>query len=128
MQFPGALYNLANFIRGMIYEKNTKKLYKLILILVLYTLCFGFSLTTIWGNAFQIFLSAFTYSALMIMSVFMYFGNGKHIRYFQILYMSPSWLIYNIFNFTIGGILCESFNMISSTIALIRYRKTGFEK
>ena len=33
---------------------------------------------------------------------------------------SPSWLIYNCFNLSIGGILCEAFSLISSTSAIIR--------
>lgn len=34
---------------------------------------------------------------------------------------SPCWLIYNTINFTIGGILCEAFTLISSFLGFIRY-------
>ena len=34
---------------------------------------------------------------------------------------SPGWLIYNIVNFSIGGILCEIFAMISIVVGIVRY-------
>jgi len=64
---------------------------------------------------------------LFTMSILMWMGNGKHIRYFQVSLMSPAWIVHNIFNFSLGGILCESFNMVSSVVALVRYRKEGFD-
>lgn len=123
----GALFNLTNFVRGVLFAKNTRKVWKLVLTEVLYTGCFAFSLSLLHGDVFQIILSALPYAALVLMSVFMWKGNGKHIRYSQVIYMSPAWIIHNIFNFTLGGLLCECFNMVSSVIALIRYRKEGFD-
>lgn len=123
----GALFNLTNFVRGALFSKNTRKAWKLVVTEILYTGCFVFSLSMLQGDAFQIFLSAVPYAALVLMSVFMWKGNGKHIRYSQVIYMSPAWIVYNVFNFTLGGLLCECFNMVSSVIALIRYRKDGFE-
>ena len=77
--------------------------------------------------AFMIFISALPYVTLVIMSVLMWLGNGRHIRIFQFWLMSPSWIVHNIFNFSLGGIICECFNMISSVIALVRYKKDGFD-
>ena len=125
--YAGALFNLTNLVRGLLFSKEDKKLWKLITVVLLYTVCFVFSVTLIWGNWFMIFISALPYVTLVIMSVLMWKGNGKHIRIFQVSLMSPAWIVHNIFNFSLGGILCESFNMISSVIALIRYRKSGFE-
>ena len=75
----------------------------------------------------MIFIASLPYVTLVIMSVFMWRANGKHIRYFQVTLMSPAWIVHNIFNFSLGGILCESFNMISTIISFIRYGKDGFE-
>ena len=126
--YAGALFNLTNLVRGLLFSKNTKKAWKLALTEILYAGCFGFSLIFIWGDAWQIFLSALPCVALLIMSVIMWQGNGKVIRISQVSFMSPAWIVHNIFNFTLGGLLCESFNMVSSVIALIRYRKEGFDK
>lgn len=123
-----ALFNLTNLVRGTLFSRNNHKPWQLILISGLYTVCFGIALVTIIGDAFQIFLSALTYSTLMLMTVLMWKGNGKHIRYGQFFASSPSWIIHNIFNFSLGGILCEIFMMSSVIISFIRFGKDGFEK
>ena len=86
-----------------------------------------FSLFTVKGDYFNMVLSAVPFVALFFMSICMWHGNGKHIRYSQIFYMSPAWIVYNIFNFTLGGLICETINMISSLVALIRYKNTGYD-
>ena len=126
--YAGALFNLTNLIRGLLFSKNAKQPWKLALTELLYTGCLGFSLIFIWGDAWQIFLSVLPCAALLIMSVIMWKGNGRVIRYAQVSFMSPAWIVHNIFNFTLGGLVCESFNMVSSVIALIRYRKDGFKE
>lgn len=124
--YAGALFNLTNLVRGLLFSKEDKKVWKLVVVNVLYTACFAFSSYLAWGDWFMIFIAALPYVTLFIMSILMWLGNGKHIRYFQVSLMSPAWIVHNIFNFSLGGILCESFNMVSSIVALIRYRKQGF--
>ncbi len=118
----GALFNLSNFARGMLFSRDRKKPWKLIVVEALYTGCMIFSLFTTRGMLFESLLSLLPYLALIFMSICMWKGNGKHIRYSQIIYMSPAWIVYNIFNFTLGGLICETINMISSAVALIRYK------
>ena len=125
--YAGALFNLTNLVRGLLFSKEDKKLWKLITVILFYTVCIVFSVSLIWGDWFMIFVSALPYVTLVVMSVLMWKGNGKHIRIFQVSLMSPAWIVHNIFNFSLGGILCESFNMVSSIVALVRYRKSGFE-
>ena len=120
---PGALFNVASLVRGTLLSKNGKKLWKVIFINVLMTACFVYSVTLLAGDWLQIALSFLTFLGMVLMTVFMYKGNAKHIRYFQVAYASPSWLVYNVVNFTIGGIICEVFNMVSVVVSLIRYRK-----
>ncbi len=58
----------------------------------------------------------------------MWTDDGKTIRLFQFCISSPIWLYHNIFYaFSLGGILCESFNMLSVLVSFIRFRRTGFE-
>lgn len=54
--------------------------------------------------------------------------NGKIIRLGQLYVVSPLWLTYNLLMPvpTIGGIITETFNIISVLTALFRYRKIGF--
>ncbi len=126
--YAGALFNLTNLVRGLLFRKDSKKRWKLILTVALYTACFAFSIFLVRDNAFGIFISALPYVTLVIMSVLMWLGNGRHIRIFQFWLMSPSWIVHNIYNFSLGGIICECFNMISSVIALMRYKKEGFDE
>lgn len=119
----GALFNLTNFVRGALFSKNRKKLWKLIVAETLYTFCFVFSIFTGDLNLFKIFISFLPYIALVFMSICMWKGNEKHIRYHQIIYMSPAWIVHNIFNFSLGGLICETMNIISSVVALARQKK-----
>lgn len=123
-----ALFNMINLVRGYVFSKKQRELWKLITIMVLYTACFAVALCMIIDNPFQIFLSTITYLPLEVMTVLMWKGNGKHIRYAQLFASSPSWIIHNIFNFSLGGILCEVFMMVSVIISFIRFGKDGFEK
>jgi hypothetical protein len=120
--YGGAFFNLANLVRGLLFSKDTSKKWKLVVVEILYTACFAFSLF-LDHSVPQIVLAAIPFIALVVMSVFMWLGNSKHIRYSQIVYMSPAWIVHNIFNFSLGGLLCESFNMISSVIYLIRLKR-----
>lgn len=42
------------------------------------------------------------------------------IRISQLTFMSPCWLVYNIFTFSISGIITESFNIISIGVYYLR--------
>ena len=120
--YGGAFFNLTNLLRGLLFMKDDKKKWKLALVETAYTACFAFSVYMNHG-VWDIVLVALPFSALLISSVLMWLGNAKHIRYFQIAYMSPTWIVHNIFNFSLGGLICECFNMISSIIFCLRNRK-----
>lgn len=123
-----ALFNITNLLRGVILVKKKRKLCELIFLEILYTACFVFSVCLIINKPFQIFLSALTYLSIVVMSVVMWKGDGKNIRYCQLFISSPAWIIHNIFNFSLGGILCEVFMMTSVVVSFIRFGKNGFEK
>lgn len=126
--YTGAFFNLTNLVRGLLFSKTDKKVWKLASVIGLYTACVIFSVYLIWGQWFMIGVSAVLYISLVVMTILMWLNDGKYIRYFQVAAQSPIWIVYNIFNFTIGGILCESFNMISTIVSFIRYGKDNFEK
>lgn len=121
--YGGALFNLTILIRGLLYMKIDGKVWKPVFVEVLFTVAYVYSLTLVKGDILQIVLTTLPYVSLLIMSVLMWKQNGKLIRYFQIATLSPSWLIHNIFNFTLGGILAEILNMISAIVSLVRFKK-----
>ena len=117
----GALFNLCNLLRGLLFLKNAKKVWKLAVVEVAYSACFIFSVI-MDHSPWQIFLVALPCIALIIMSVFMWKGNDKHIRLCQITCSSPAWIVHNIFNLSVGGLVCECFNIVSSIIYIVRLR------
>lgn len=119
----GAFFNLCNLLRGTLFLKDAKKKWKLVVIEIAYVACFVFSVF-LNPDPKQIILSAIPCVALLANSVFMWIGNPKHIRYCQIGFASPAWIVHNVFNVSIGGLLCECFNMISSAIYLVRTRNS----
>jgi len=123
--YGGALFNLTILIRGLLYKNKNGKLWKPIFVDLLFTISYIYSLTLIWGDILQIVLTTLPYISLLMMSIFMWNENGKLIRYFQVGALSPAWLIHNIFNFTLGGILAEVFNIVSAVVSLIRFKENS---
>ena len=58
----------------------------------------------------------------------MWSGNGKRIRLAQLFLISPLWIVNNVYYGSVGGTVCELFNMGSALVSLIRFRKTGYDK
>ena len=124
----GVLFNISGLIRNLLFLENDKKIWKVIVAEGFLTFCFIFSLTFIIGNPLQIILSSLTFAGMFITAFAMWWGDGKKIRLCQLFANSPAWLIHNIFNFTLGGIIGELLNMSSVIVSLFRFRKEGFEK
>ena len=123
-----AFFSVTSLVRSSFIGKNKNKLWFLLTIEGLYTACFAYSLTFIWNEPFQIFLSTLLFFVSVLITFLMWRGNGKHIRYGQLFVYSPMWLVHNVFNFSLGGILCEIASMISIVVSFVRYGKDGFEK
>ena len=123
-----SLFNIVVLIRGFILSQSKKRLWEVIVLEVLFTACFIFSLTKIWGVWLDVALSCLTFSTLIIMTIIMWKANAKHIRFAQLFYVSPVWLTNNIIHFTPGGVLCEILAMSSVVVSFIRYGKNGFEQ
>jgi hypothetical protein len=57
---------------------------------------------------------------MVITTVSFCLGRAKAVRVLGI-FNSPLWLTYNIFNFSLGGIITESVALISIVIGIVRY-------
>ena len=120
--FTGCCMNLIGTIRNLtfIYGKKFRKIW----VLILLNLILVVATVLTWENAYSIL----PYLGMASMTNVMFFDNGKTIRIAQLFVSSPCWLIYNVINFTLGGILCEVFVIVSTTISFIRFGFDGFEK
>ena len=54
--------------------------------------------------------------------------DGKKIRFAQFFMISPIWILNNLYYGSVGGVVCELFNMGSALVSFIRFRKTGYDK
>lgn len=120
--YTGSLLNLINIYRGAVMAggKKTRKLFFLVSIQLLYIVATVFTYTNIF--------SLIALAAQLIGTFAMWSQNGKTIRILQLFAVSPMWLIHNIFVFSIGGIICEVFNIGSIIVSLIRFGFDGFER
>lgn len=124
----GVLFNISGVLRGVLFHKGDHKVWKLLVVEAAFLVSLVVSLVFYTTGTVNALLSLFTYIGLSVGTYVMWTGSGKNIRYVQLFLVSPSWLAYNTVHFTIGGILCETFNIISTIISFIRYGKDGFEQ
>jgi hypothetical protein len=115
----GALMNFLGILRGfvMMQPAEKRKLWQFILLNVTFIAAAVFA-ATVGGMGWAALLS---FAAQTVGTVCMWYGNDRTIRWGQLLLISPLWMINNtMVSFTIGGILGESFNMVSTIVYLIR--------
>ena len=67
-------------------------------------------------------------AAYCVFTAAMLTKKSKLIRLSQLVVASPLQLAHNIIVFSLGGILCESFNIVSIIVSLFRFGLNDFEK
>ena len=119
--YTGAFLNLLGLVRStcLSIKKLRHPVFE-VLIMAIYTL--------ITVLTYDGWLSILVLAAQLIGTAVFWRNKAMLIRIYQLAIGSPFWLVYNIFNFSIGGIVTEVFNLISTTVSIIRYRKTGFDE
>ena len=117
----GAIMNMIDVIRSvfLLREKTATKPFlwitlAMFLIAGLVTMDYTFS--------FMMIIDILIIISQLVDTAGMWRNNFKIIRYCQLFAISPVWLVHNIVVFSIGGILTESFTIISTLIAMYRYR------
>ena len=93
--------------------------------------CYGLSYVltfTVFGKAWSWYAGAvelLPVIGMVAMTVGFRCKEARKVRLFGLI-NSPSWLIYNCFSRTLGGILCEVFSLLSIGIGMLRHdRKKG---
>ena len=125
--WAGMLLNIFSILRGIIFalgDKCKKPAY-----LWLMELCFAASCIAaplFFGEKWWI--AALLFIAQGGGTLAMWSRNGKTIRIAQLFVISPLWIVNNVYYASIGGVVCEVFNMLSVIVSFIRFRKTGYDK
>lgn len=122
--YMGALLNILGVIRALVYS-NKDKIRNLKLCCGLFIGAFLLSYVAVFTvfqkefTPFNIIVELLPLAAMTAMTIAFSLPSAQTVRRFA-LFASPCWLIYNCINLSIGGILCESFSIISAITALIR--------
>jgi hypothetical protein len=126
--WAGLIFNAYNIVRAIAYQ--SKKAKSVVCVIGLECLVLGAALLSIFVFKETWWLVLFTLIAQATGTFAMWTRDGKKIRISQMAVVSPLWLLYDLLIPvpSIGGILCEVFNMTSVIISFIRFKKTGFDK
>ena len=121
----GGIMNLLGVVRSLVYVNKDKLPLPVKWVNVMFILAYLIS----YVLSFAVFGTDPTVKNLILellpiiaMSAMTIAFAGKNARVIRLLGFvnSPCWLVYNIFNNSIGGILCETFALISIITSLIR--------
>ena len=126
--WAGLIFNAYNIIRALAYQ--SKKAKSVICVMSLECLVLTAALISIFVFQEAWWLVSFTLIAQITGTFAMWTRDGKKIRVSQMAVVSPFWLLYDLLIPvpSIGGVLCEVFNMASVVVSFIRFKKTGFDK
>lgn len=126
--WAGLIFNAYNIVRAIAYQ--SKKAKSVICVAGLECLVLTAALLSIFVFEETWWLVLFTLIAQATGTFAMWTRDGKKIRISQMAVVSPFWLFYDLLIPvpSVGGILCELFNMMSVMISFIRFKKTGFDK
>ncbi len=120
--YGGGLLNFVNVIRGMALaytpEKHRKAVCIISIILYIAATCVSFN-----G-----IMSILTLIAQIAGTITMLINNGKIIRLTHLFVLAPIWMFHNYSCGSIGGVLCEAFNITSIIVSILRYGINGFSK
>ena len=127
--WSGAMMNLYGILRPELLRREKIASSKWVLPFLLAVLLIFSVLLLIFSNE-KWYLVLAVFIAQAGGTCFMSTQNGKLIRFGQLFVVSPLWLTYNFLLPipSMGGIICETINIVSTLVALFRYRKIGFTK
>ncbi len=125
--YTGALLNLIGVVRAILYAnkdkiKNLKPINFAFILTYITSYVLTFLLFGKTVSVYNIIIEILPVVAMIATTISFSKDSAKLVRLFAFI-SSPSWLIYNCFNFAIGGILCEIFTLISTVIAILRFNK-----
>ena len=126
--WAGLIFNAYNIVRALAYQ--SKKARSVVCVISLEILVVIAAAMSVFVFKEAWWLVSFTLIAQITGTFAMWTRDGKKIRISQMAIVSPFWLLYDLLIPvpSIGGVLCEVFNMASVIISFIRFKNTGFDK
>ena len=126
--WAGLIFNAYNIVRALAYQSKKAKSVVCVISLEILVVVAAAMSVFVFKEAW--WLVSFTLIAQVTGTFAMWTRDGKKIRISQMAVVSPFWLLYDLLIPvpSIGGVLCEVFNMASVVVSFIRFKKTGFDK
>ncbi len=126
--WAGLAFNVYNIVRAIVNQTRFSRSVPCIVALELLVVGAASLSVFVFQETWWLVLLAFVAQAAGTFA--MWTKNGKTIRISQLAVVSPLWLLYDLLIPTpsIGGILCEGFNIVSVIVSFVRFRKSGFDK
>ncbi len=114
--YTGAIMNFFAGLRSLVFMNNTKKWAKSKIWVAVFMIIYTVACIATWDKWY----SVLPLIAMLLTTVSNWLQSEKKIR-FLTFPNSPCWLIYNILNGSVAGIITEIFVMSSLIIAIIRF-------
>ena len=121
----GGIMNVLSVARSLVYMKKDslpiqiKAVNAIFVSAYLISYLLSFTLLGTEPSARNLILELLPVIGMSAMTLAFAGNNAKIIRLSGFI-SSPCWLVYNVFNMAIGGILCETFGLVSIISSLIR--------
>ena len=126
----GMCMNFVAVVRAIVYSNREKfradRAFWLVIFTSVYVLSYILSFT-VFGMDFTLrnaIVELLPVIGMVAVTVSFRLQSAAMIRRLGFI-SSPCWLIYNVFNFAVGGIICEVFSLCSIIIGLFRYDFKG---
>lgn len=121
----GGMLNTIGIVRALIYSngdkfKDVKKFNIIFFVLYLLSYVAIFTIFNKEATAFNLIVEILPLIAMLATTVSFSMKKASSIRRLTLI-SSPSWLIYNCLNLSVGGILCEVFSLVSVFIGMLRF-------
>ena len=113
--YTGMIVNLFGCVRNIIFTRQLSKNKKTTFHIILFSIIFVIFGLAVWQGPKSLLIIV-----AKVLSTLAYGSKNTTIVRSTIFVTSVSWLIYNYFIFSIAGILCESFTLLSLIIGIIR--------
>ena len=125
--WAAVLMNVFSVLRGLIMAGG-ERFRKCRYLVLLEALFFGSCVASVLFFAEKWWIALILAVAQCGGTLVMWGRDGKKIRLAQLCMISPLWIANNVYYGSVGGVVCEAFNMTSVLISMIRFRRTGYDK
>jgi len=128
----GGMLNTIGIARALIYSnseklKNIKKINLIFAFLYILSYVAIFTVFKKEATVFNLIVEILPLIAMLATTIGFSMKKAANIRRLTLI-SSPSWLIYNCLVFSLGGILCEVFSLVSVFIGILRFDVKKKEK